>query len=115
MLDRLVGFLVGLGIPGFILFVLATTSGLTGAAAIVAALAALGPGGMVGGLVAAGVLALISAAVAEYGFAKVLHAVLQGFLKAGTSKADLLGGLRKVKKYIKKSTYNELVQAIDEA
>ena len=115
ILEKLISALVGLGVPGFILFVLVTSGGLTGAASSTAALAALGPGGMVGGLVTAGVLGLVAAAVAEYGMLHVLSAVIAGFLKAATSKADLLAGLAKVKFFLKEVTCSVLVGTVDES
>ncbi len=115
MLEKLVSLLVGLGVPGFILFVLATSSGLAGAAAITSALVALGPGGMVGGLVTAGVLAIISAAVTAYGFKTVLKAVIRGFLKKGTSKADLINALGRVEVLLSGETYRDLVREVEGA
>jgi hypothetical protein len=112
MLERLVSSLVGLGVPGFILFVLATSSGLAGGAAIVAALAALGPGGLVGGLATAGLLVLIASAVAEYGFPKVLGAVVDGFVEAGFSRQELRNALHKTKPYLKATTFSELLQKL---
>ena len=115
MLERLVAALIGLGVPGFILFVLATYSGLAGGAAITAALVALGPGGMVGGLVTAGVLVLITAAVTAHGLPKVFAAVVRGFLNAGTPKDDLLGALKKIKLFLTDDTYNSLVRQVQQA
>jgi len=110
MLERLVTALIGLGVPGFALFILATYSGLTGAAAITTALVALGPGGMVGGLVTAGILALIAAAVTANGLPQVFAAVVRGYLNNGTPKDDLLGALKKIKLFVTDDTYNRLVQ-----
>ena len=46
--------------PGLVLVVAISATGLVGAAAITAALAALGPGGIIGGIVTLGVIGLIS-------------------------------------------------------
>ena len=43
MLDEVVKKIVGLGVPGLMLFLAINATGLAGAAAITAALAALGP------------------------------------------------------------------------
>ena len=49
--DKLVSFLVGLGVPGLVLVVAVYVAGVAGGAAIVVALATLGgPLGMLGGI-----------------------------------------------------------------
>lgn len=47
-MDRIVNKIAGLGVPGIMLMVAISMTGLSGAAAITAALALLGPGGMLG-------------------------------------------------------------------
>lgn len=49
-MERIVAKLAGLGVPSLIFVVAISTTGLTGAAAITAALALLGPGGIIGGI-----------------------------------------------------------------
>ena len=49
-MDRIVNKIAGLGVPGIMLMVAISMTGLSGAAAITAALALLGPGGMLGGI-----------------------------------------------------------------
>ena len=44
-MDRIVNKIAGLGVPGIMLMVAISMTGLSGAAAITAALALLGPGG----------------------------------------------------------------------
>jgi hypothetical protein len=74
-MDELVRKVAALGLPGIILLVTMATTGLTGAAAITAALAMLGPGGMIGGIAFLGVIGLASDALAKYGLAAILNAV----------------------------------------
>jgi len=68
------------------------TTGLAGGAAIVAALATLGSplGGMMVGLAVLGVLVLISNAIGEYGVEVVANRVIQGLLKNGMSKKEII-------------------------
>ncbi|HYW21584.1 MAG TPA: hypothetical protein VE956_20230 [Nodularia sp. (in: cyanobacteria)] len=49
-MDEIVRKLAGIGLPAIILLITMASTGLAGAAAITAALAMLGPGGMVGAL-----------------------------------------------------------------
>lgn len=89
--DKLVSFLVGLGVPGLVLVVAVYVAGVAGGAAIVVALATLGgPLGMLGGIALLGVLVLISKALAEYGFEALFRAVLRGLRNKGASKAEIL-------------------------
>ena len=90
-LDKLVRTLVALGVPGLILVVAVSVSGLSGGAAIVAALAMLGgPLGMVGGIAALGAIVLISDALADDGFELLFRRVLKGLRKKGKSKGSIL-------------------------
>ena len=50
-MDKVVEKIVSIGVPGIMLMVAISMTGLYGAAAITAALALLGPGGMIGGVV----------------------------------------------------------------
>ncbi len=47
-MDKIVEKIVSIGVPGIMLLVAISMTGLSGAAAITAALALLGPGGMIG-------------------------------------------------------------------
>lgn len=90
-LDKIVEKVVALGVPGLVLVIVIATTGLAGGAAIVAALAALGgPFGMMGGLAVLGLLVLISHAIAEYGVEIVANRVIQGLLKNGMSKEEII-------------------------
>lgn len=48
-MDKIVSKIVGLGVPGLVLFVALSATGYAGAAAITTALAAIGPFGILGG------------------------------------------------------------------
>jgi len=97
MLDKVVSKIVALGVPGLVLLVAMAASGWAGGAAIVTALAILGgPLGMLGGIALLCVLALISNALAEYGFERVFEASVKSFRAKGMSKEEIL---RKVEGY----------------
>jgi len=90
-LDWVIEKIVALGVPGLVLVIVMATTGLAGGAAIVAALAALGgPLGMMGGLAVLGLLVLISHAIAEYGVEIVANRVIQGLMKKGMSKEEII-------------------------
>ena len=90
-LDKIIEKIVALGVPGLVLVIVIATTGLAGGAAIVAALATLGgPFGMMGGLAVLGLLVLISHAIAEYGVEIVANRVIQGLLKNGMSKEEII-------------------------
>jgi len=89
--DKLIARLIALGIPALVLLVAIVTSGFVGAVAIVAALAVIGgPLGMLGGILALGLLVLIGQAVAEYGFETVFCSVLRGLKENGNTKDKIL-------------------------
>ena len=67
-MDKVVEKIVSIGVPGIMLMVAISMIGLYGAAAITAALALLGPGGMIGGGVTLLVAGAIASAISEYGF-----------------------------------------------
>ncbi len=73
-MDEVVRKIAGVGLPGVVLLIGMATTGFTGAAAITAALAMLGPGGMIGGIVFLGIIGLTSDALTKYG----LEALLKG-------------------------------------
>lgn len=70
-------------------------TGLSGAAAITAALAALG-GSMLGGIAVLGVAGLIAHGLSEYGFDAIFSAVVKEQYKKGETKESIM---RKVEKY----------------
>jgi hypothetical protein len=75
-MDEVVKKIAALGLPGVILVVTMAATGLTGAAAITAALAFLGgPAGMLGGIAVLGLTGLITDALAEVGLEDLLTAI----------------------------------------
>ncbi len=75
-MDEVVKKVAGLGLPGVILVVTMAATGLTGAAAITAALAFLGgPAGMLGGIAVLGLAGLITDALTKVGLEDLLTAI----------------------------------------
>ena len=95
-MDKVVEKIAALGVPGLVLLIAINATGLTGAAAITAGLAAIGPGGMLGGIAILGAGVLISGAIAKYGFRAIYKGVINELQKRGTSKADII---RKIEGY----------------
>ena len=65
----------GIGLPAVILLIVMATTGLTGAAAITAALAMLGPGGMIGGIIFLGIIGLAADMLSKFGLQELLKAI----------------------------------------
>ena len=76
-MDKVAEKIVSIGVPGIMLMVAISMTGLYGAAAITAALALLGPGGMIGGVVTLLVAGAIASAISEYGFDALFRAVIK--------------------------------------
>jgi len=89
-MDEAVRKIAALGFPGVILLIAMATTGFTGAAAITAALAMLGPGGMIGGIVFLGVIGIAADALSKFG----LEAMLVGIYKDRYEKGETLQALR---------------------
>jgi hypothetical protein len=95
-MERVVSALASLGITGLLVVVIAGTTGYAGAAAITAALASFGPGGMVGGIVCFALVALTMNAVAIYGWKSVEGAIINRWLSEGKSKDDTLAQFQRL-------------------
>ena len=110
MFDEIVKKIAALGVPGLILIVVIGASGLTGAAALTFALAAIGPGGMIGGILTLGVVGLISEAIAEYGVDTLFSAVVQEHYRRGKSKDGLKAKISNypISRKLKASLYEKL-------
>lgn len=93
-MDELVRKIVALGLPGVILVITMSLTGFTGAAAITAALAMLGPGGMLGGIALLGVTALAADTLSKYGLEEILKAVYTERRKNGESVKSLRKEIR---------------------
>ena len=94
-MDALMKKVAAIGIPALVLIVAIEVTGLAGAAAITAALAALGPGGILGGILFLGLIGLAAHTIAEYGMEAVVKAVVKELLKKN-SKEEMIA---KVKHY----------------
>ena len=73
-MDKLISKIVAFGVPGLVLLIIMSGTGLAGAAAITTALVFLGPFGILGGIATLGVIALVSEGIAEFG----MSAIFQG-------------------------------------
>ena len=89
-MDEAVGKLAGVGLPGVILLIAMASTGLTGAAAITAALAMLGPGGMIGGVIFLGIIGLASDSLSKYGLSALLKGIYQERLANGEPLDNLI-------------------------
>lgn len=89
-MDEVVDKIVALGVPGLVLLIAISTSGVAGGAAIVTSLAMLGgPFGMLGGFVTLALMGLISQAIAKYGVERIFRQVVNGLREKGHSKAEI--------------------------
>ena len=88
-MDTIVNRIVGIGVPGLMLVVAISMTGLSGAAAITAALALLGPGGMIGGIITLFISGAIASVLAEYGFDALFEAIVKKLYKKGESKETI--------------------------
>lgn len=93
-MDKLVSKIAALGIPGLVLVTAIGATGLAGGAAITTALAALGPGGILGGIATLGIIGLISEGIAQYGVDAIFSAVIKELYRKGETKEEIL---RKIK------------------
>jgi hypothetical protein len=89
-MDEAVRKIAALGLPGVILLIAMATTGFTGAAAITAALAMLGPGGMMGGIMFLGVISIAADALSKFG----LETLLLGVYKDRYEKGETLETLK---------------------
>lgn len=109
-MDKLISKLAGLGVPSLVLVIVMGTTGLTGAAAITAGLAALGPFGIIGGIATLGVITLLSQGLAEYGFSAIFTALVKEFYKKGETKNSIYSKISKypISKDLKRKLKEEL-------
>lgn len=94
-MDKIVNKLAGVGVPALMLMVAISMTGLTGAAAITAALALLGPGGMIGGIMTLLASGMVASAITEYGFDALFSAVIKKMVQKGQSKAEIIKRIEK--------------------
>ena len=110
-MDKVVEKIVSIGVPGIMLMVAISMTGLYGAAAITAALALLGPGGMIGGVVTLLVAGAIASAISEYGFDALFRAVIKKMCRNGETKESIRAKIEKGpwSKKLKTKAISELV------
>lgn len=94
-MDKIVSKIAALGVPGLILFMAIEATGFYGAAAMTTALAALDPGGMIGGIATLGVIGLISQGISQYGFDVIYTAVVKELYKRGETKESIVNKINK--------------------
>lgn len=94
-MDKVVSTVAALGVPGLILVTAMGATGYVGAAALTTALAALGPGGMIGGIALLGVIGLVAQAISKYGFDAIFKAVIDELLKRGETVESILSKIDK--------------------
>jgi hypothetical protein len=103
--NQLISAIAGLGVPGLVLLLVMSSTGLAGAAALTTALAALGgPLGMMGGIAVLGVLSMMSKGLAAYGLDAIFNAVIDELKKRGASREQILDTIMNypISDYIKK-------------
>lgn len=88
-MDEIVRKLAAIGLPAIVLLIAMASTGLAGAAAITAALALLGPGGMLGGIALLGIIGLATDALSKYGLQSLLVGIYQERRDRGESSQNL--------------------------
>lgn len=88
-MDKVVNGIAGAGVPGIMFMVAISMTGLSGAAAITAALALLGPGGMIGGVVTLLLSGVLASALTEFGFDTLFRAVIKKLYKKGETNETI--------------------------
>lgn len=110
-MEKVISKVAALGVPGLILVTAIGATGLAGGAALTTALAALGPGGMIGGITLLGVIGLVSQGITEFGFDAIFTGVVKELCLRGESKETILA---KIKKYpVSKSLKLKLAERLE--
>ena len=110
-MDRIIGKIAALGVPGLVLLVAIELSGYAGAVALTTALAALGPGGMLGGIMTLFVIGMAAEGIAEFGFDAIAKGVIRELYRKGESKESIKN---KVARYpISSKLKNKLNEALE--
>ena len=109
-MEKIVSKVAALGVPGLVLLVAVNTAGYAGGAAVITALAALGPGGIIGGIATLGVIGLIAHGLTEFGMEAIFSAVFKELVTRGETKSAILA---KIAKYpISKSLKSRLREEV---
>lgn len=112
-MDKIVSKVAALGVPGLVLVVAIGATGFAGGAAITTALAALGPGGMIGGIATLGVIGLISEGIAKFGMDAVFSSVVKELYRRGETKESIKD---KINRYpVSKDLKRKLYELLDES
>lgn len=80
-MEKIIAKIAALGVPGLVLTIAISCTGLAGGAAIIAALSALGPGGILGGIFTLGIIGLIAHSITEFGAEAIIKGVVKELLK----------------------------------
>ena len=102
-MDKLIKLLAPFGTMGVIFIVILTSKmaiGLSGAAAFTATMAALGPGGMIMGLLSLGIVGIVSKLAIDYGYDAIVIEIVKEQLKK--KDKDVLWSEISKKKFISK-------------
>lgn len=86
-MDKLIKMLAPFGVMGIVFIVAFTTAmsdGLSKAPAFTSAMARIGPGGMIGGLISLGITGIVSALIAEFGSDYVVLGIIDEQLKTNS-------------------------------
>ncbi len=92
-MDYLFSLLTAEGIPAGILHMALKATGLYGGARYTKALAALGPGGIIGGLVTLGIVQIASFVITESVIERIYICVIHQMYKDGTSLTEILSNV----------------------
>lgn len=110
-MDKVISKIAALGIPGLALLIAINASGFAGAAAITTALAAIGPGGMVGGIITLGTSIVIIESISKFGFDALYSGVIKELYKRGETKKSIR---EKINKYpVSKDLKRKLLETVD--
>jgi hypothetical protein len=90
-MDEIIRKLAGVGFPAVLLLITMSATGLSGAAAVTTALALLGPGGMVSGVILLGIVGLASEALMKY----KLQELITGIYHRRVLNGEPIGKIRK--------------------
>lgn len=86
-MDKIVSKIVALGL---VLLLAVLVNGYVGGAVLTAALAAIGPFGILGGIAFLGIIALFSQSITEFGFERIYVQVIKELIKKGETKESIL-------------------------
>ena len=86
-MDKIVSKIVALGL---VLLLAVLVTGYVGGAVLTAALAAIGPFGILGGIASLGIIVLFSQAITEYVFEAIYVQVIKELIKKGETKESIL-------------------------